>query len=166
MDEYLEFKIQKQRGDNSMCTIKTTTRWKFLKKVALTSATATFFAPYLSNAASTAAEKTTIRKQKANTTAGITLPLIGVEACACVDSLFWGCSPKEDGDLKQVFDYAVSKELVFFDTAELYGLGLSESLIGKFSNNYPSDIADTVKVATNFAALPFRTKPQSVVNAF
>ena len=91
---------------------------------------------------------------------------MGVEACACVDSLFWGCSPKEDGDLKQVFDYAVSKELVFFDTAELYGLGLSESLIGKFSDNYPSDIADTVKIATNFAALPFRTKPQSVVNAF
>jgi len=157
MDENFELKTQKQT--------KTTTRRKFLKKVALTSATATFFAPYLSNAASTAAEKTTVRKQKANTTTGITLPPMGLGAWAWGDSLFWGYSPKEDGDLKQVFDYAVSKELAFFDTAELYGLGRSESLIGKFSNNYPSDIADTVKVATKFAALPFRTKPQSVVNA-
>mmetsp|Transcript_32032 Transcript_32032/g.48985 ORF Transcript_32032/g.48985 Transcript_32032/m.48985 type:complete len:284 (+) Transcript_32032:381-1232(+) len=50
----------------------------------------------------------------------------------------------------------------FFDTAELYGLGRSESLIGQFRKEYPEV---KVQVATKFAALPFRTKPQDVVNA-
>ena len=43
-----------------------------------------------------------------------------------------GYRPSEDGELREVFDFAVDHGVNFFDTAELYGLGRSESLIGQF----------------------------------
>ena len=60
------------------------------------------------------------------------LPPIGLGAWAWGDSLFWGYDKKNDDQLKEVFEYALSKNLAFFDTAELYGLGRSEELLGKF----------------------------------
>jgi pyridoxine 4-dehydrogenase len=85
-------------------------------------------------------------------------------AWAWGDSIFWGYDPKQDNDLKEVFDYAVSKNLAFFDTAELYGLGRSETLLGNFRKDAGKD-ADKVQIATKFAAFPFRTKPNDVVKA-
>lgn len=63
----------------------------------------------------------------------LTLPPLGLGAWAWGDSLFWGYDPRKDDELKEVFDYAVSKN-AFFDTAEAYGLGRSEELLGKFRN--------------------------------
>ena len=48
------------------------------------------------------------------------------------------------------------------DTAELYGLGRSEELIGKFGKDFDES---KIQVATKFAALPFRTKATDVVKA-
>ena len=45
----------------------------------------------------------------------------------------------------------------------MYGLGRSEELIGKFARQNPK--ADSIEVATKFAALPWRTKPSDVVEA-
>jgi len=95
----------------------------------------------------------------------ISLPPIGLGAWAWGDSIFWGYDKKNDGDLAEVFDYAVSKDLAFFDTAELYGFGRSEQLLGDFRAKYPPEQADKVQIASKFAAFPFRTKPQDVVNA-
>jgi pyridoxine 4-dehydrogenase len=89
---------------------------------------------------------------------------MGLGAWAWGDSIFWGYNPKEDDDLHQVFDYALSKNLAFFDTAELYGLGRSETLIGNFREE-AGDNGNKVQVATKFAALPFRTKSEDVVKA-
>lgn len=71
---------------------------------------------------------------------------------------------KNDDELRQVFDFAVqsTKGPVLLDTAEIYGLGRSESLIGEFSKAYPPD---KIQVATKFAALPWCTKAQDVVTA-
>ena len=66
--------------------------------------------------------------------------------------------------MKDVFDYAVSKELAFFDTAELYGIGRSESLLGNFRQKAGMDGKD-VQIATKFAPLPFKTKSNDVVKA-
>ena len=93
------------------------------------------------------------------------LPPIGLGAWAWGDSLFWGYDKKNDGDLADVFDYAVGRDLAFFDTAELYGIGRSEKLLGEFRKKYPKEQADKVQIASKFAALPFRTKAQDVVNA-
>lgn len=92
------------------------------------------------------------------------LPPMGLGAWAWGDSIFWGYDKKQDDDLKQVFDYAVSKNLAFFDTAELYGIGRSETLLGNFRLASGTE-GEKVQIATKFAALPFRTKAKDVVNA-
>jgi len=91
------------------------------------------------------------------------LPPMGLGCWSWGDSFFWGYNPKNDGDLKVVFDYAVKNySPVLIDTAEIYGFGRSESLLGEFS----SGISDEQTVmATKFAALPFRTKPENVLKA-
>mmetsp|Transcript_686 Transcript_686/g.2048 ORF Transcript_686/g.2048 Transcript_686/m.2048 type:complete len:410 (-) Transcript_686:126-1355(-) len=95
----------------------------------------------------------------------IDLPPIGLGAWAWGDSVFWGYDKKNDDDLKEVFDYALSKDLAFFDTAEIYGFGRSETLLGQFRDAYPKEQSDKVQIASKFAAFPFRTKPKDVVNA-
>jgi len=91
---------------------------------------------------------------------------MGLGAWAWGDSIFWGYNPKNDQDLKEVFNYAVEKNLAFFDTAELYGLGRSETLLGDFRNELTNaDDVEKVKIATKFAALPYRTKADDVVKA-
>lgn len=99
----------------------------------------------------------------------IELPPLGLGAWAWGDSLFWGYNPKNDAELNKVFDYAMTQQsnqkgskTTLFDTAELYGLGRSESLIGEFAQKYPPQ---QVQIATKFAPLPWRTKPQDVVKA-
>ena len=99
------------------------------------------------------------------------LPPIGLGCWAWGDSLFWGYNPSQDKDLNEVFDYVVSKtssspsSSVLLDTAEVYGLGRSESLIGDFSKNLSAETQEKVVVATKFAPVPFRTKPENVVKA-
>lgn len=98
-------------------------------------------------------------------TPAIDLPPMGLGAWAWGDPLFWGYSSKEDDELKRVFDYAVADSRTpktLFDTAEIYGLGgRSETLLGKFRETS----GDKVMIATKFAALPFRTKPNDVLDA-
>jgi pyridoxine 4-dehydrogenase len=72
---------------------------------------------------------------------------------------------KNDEELHKVFDYAIQNSkspTTLLDTAELYGLGRSETLIGEFSKAYPQE---KIQVATKFAALPWRTKATDVVQA-
>ena len=98
----------------------------------------------------------------------IQLPPIGLGAWAWGDSVFWKYDKKNDDELEKVFDYAVQESkfsTTLLDTAELYGLGRSESLIGQFSKNLDATQQDKIQVATKFAALPFRTKPDDVVKA-
>ena len=95
----------------------------------------------------------------------IELPPLGLGAWAWGDSLFWGYNKKNDDELKDVFDYAIQNsrsKTTLLDTAEIYGFGRSETLIGDFSKSYPQE---KVQVATKFAALPIRTKAKDVVAA-
>ena len=95
-----------------------------------------------------------------NIAPSIKLPPMGLGAWAWGDSVFWKYDKKEDEELHKVFDYAVEKTTspVLFDTAELYGFGRSEKLIGEFSKSFAQD---KVQIATKFAALPFRTKSEN-----
>ena len=65
--------------------------------------------------------------------------------------------------MEEVFKYAVNNGGGFFDTAELYGIGRSEKLIGEFENRF--QLSDKVSVATKFAPFPWRTTRESVVKA-
>ena len=71
----------------------------------------------------------------------------------------------QDSDLQEVFNLAVSSGNGFFDTAELYGLGRSESLISDFTSQLPPSLQSGVSVATKFAPLPWKTSRQDVVKA-
>lgn len=97
--------------------------------------------------------------------APLKLPPMGLGCWSWGDSLFWGYDPRNDADLRSVFEYATSNHApVLFDSAELYGFGRSETLLGEYSRSILSDPGD-IFVATKFAALPWRTKPSSVVDA-
>jgi len=93
----------------------------------------------------------------------LVLPRLGLGAWAWGDTLFWGYDDKKDNELAEVFDYSVSKGVKLFDTAEVYGLGRSETLLGQFAARNPA--ASDIEVATKFAALPWRTKPGDVLEA-
>ena len=90
----------------------------------------------------------------------LAFPEMGIGAWAWGDSLFWGYDPREDAALDDVFKFVAKRDDGFVDTAELYGLGRSESLVGEFSRKH-----GRVTVATKFAALPWRTKRGAVVAA-
>jgi aryl-alcohol dehydrogenase-like predicted oxidoreductase len=78
---------------------------------------------------------------------------MGTGTWAWGDKLYWGYGQDYDEkDLGAVFDACLSMELNFFDTAEVYGQGVSESLIGAFLKK----TSKPVKVATKFMPYPWR----------
>lgn len=90
-----------------------------------------------------------------------TVPL-GVGAWAWGDEGFWGYG-KEYGqsDVAAAFDASLKAGIRFFDTAELYGNGESERLLGYLARTS----RDPVLVASKFAPLPWRVKPQALQHA-
>eukprot|EP00984_Skeletonema_dohrnii_P029277 scaffold19743_cov100-Skeletonema_dohrnii-CCMP3373.AAC.1 len=98
----------------------------------------------------------------------ISLPPIGLGAWSWGDSLFWGYDKKNDDELKNVFQYALDNKLpAFFDTAEAYGFGRSEELIGNFRDELckTPEEREKVLVASKFAPLPWRSSREEVVKA-
>jgi len=95
------------------------------------------------------------------TASPLVLPAIGIGAWSWGDSLFWGYDSKNDGELKELFDYYAAMPDPFFDTAEIYGFGRSEQLLGEFERAS----GKKVKLASKFAALPWKTTRGDVVKA-
>ena len=91
----------------------------------------------------------------------LVLPPIGIGAWAWGDSLFWGYDSKKDGELRELFDYYADMPNALFDTAEIYGFGRSETLLGEFERAS----GKRVNIASKFAALPWKTSRQDVVKA-
>jgi aryl-alcohol dehydrogenase-like predicted oxidoreductase len=78
------------------------------------------------------------------------------------DKLFWnygdGYGPEQ---LEAAFTAALDAGVTFFDTAEVYGLGLSEKFLGQFIKKAEKP----VQLATKFGPLPWRFTGQSVSDA-
>ena len=69
------------------------------------------------------------------------------------DRLVWGFgSGYSDDDVRQAFKASLDAGISFFDTAELYGFGTSEKLLGRFVR----ETGAAVQVATKFAPYPWR----------
>lgn len=79
------------------------------------------------------------------------------------DRMMWGYGSGvySDEDLWEVFKYAIDCGVNFFDTAELYGLGRSESILGRFIDKSGANVV----VATKFMPYPFRLHNSSLVRA-
>lgn len=83
-------------------------------------------------------------------------PPVGVGTWAWGDTRVWGYG-KEYGeaDVRAAFDAAIDAGARFFDTAELYGWGESERLLGQFMRRDGAPRTD-VAVATKFLPVPWR----------
>ena len=92
----------------------------------------------------------------------ISLPDLGIGTWSWGDRLFWGYgSDYGETEVAKAFEAAVDNGATFFDTAEVYGLGESERLIGRFLAR--SD--RSVQIATKYLPLPWRFNSQAVADA-
>ncbi len=78
------------------------------------------------------------------------------------DKLFWNYGNDYGSEqVEQAFNAAIEAGITFFDTAEVYGLGLSEELLGQFMKKTDKQ----VQIATKFGPLPWRFSAESVSDA-
>ncbi|MFW6264325.1 MAG: aldo/keto reductase [Cyanobacteriota bacterium] len=93
---------------------------------------------------------------------GAVVPALGIGTWAWGDKLFWNYgSDYGASQVREAFDAAVEAGITFFDTAEVYGMGESESLLGQFIK----DSGYSVDIATKYGPLPWRFTAQSVSDA-
>lgn len=104
---------------------------------------------------------------------GVAVTKLGVGAWSWGDTTYWNEFRWDDTKLKAAkgaFDASIDCGITFFDTAEVYGAGVSgainsESLLGRFINERQRKEQVDVAVATKFAALPWRFGRGSVICA-
>ncbi len=102
------------------------------------------------------------RQNNAGDTSGLEQIEIGIGTWAWGDRIFWGYGRGyTDEDLKAVFQYCYQAGFDFFDTAEVYGQGRSERLLGKFIG----ESGEKVRIATKFMPLPWRLGPTALLKA-
>ena len=84
---------------------------------------------------------------------------LGVGTWSWGDSLFWQYGKGYGADdIRQAFKASLAAGVTFFDTAEVYGLGKSEELLGQFIQATETPVA----VATKYFPLPWRINAQAV----
>lgn len=87
---------------------------------------------------------------------------MGTGTWAWGDKLVWGFgSGYSDDDVRAAFDASVSAGVTFFDTAEMYGFGTSERLLGRFIR----ESGQKAYVATKFFPLPWRLTKGQLIRA-
>ncbi|GAB4377705.1 MAG: aldo/keto reductase [Elainellaceae cyanobacterium] len=94
-------------------------------------------------------------------TNGPTVAPLGIGTWAWGDTLFWDYGKEYDAsELQAAFKTALELGIQFFDTAEIYGFGESERLLGQFmqQTNQP------VQIATKYFPLPWRFTEQAVAD--
>jgi aryl-alcohol dehydrogenase-like predicted oxidoreductase len=88
---------------------------------------------------------------------------LGIGTWAWGDRLFWGYGRGgyTDVDLQAAFEVSREAGINFFDTAELYGRGRSEHLLGQFVRTESKHVV----VATKFFPYPWRLRQKSLLRA-
>jgi pyridoxine 4-dehydrogenase len=99
----------------------------------------------------------------------LSLPLMGCGTWAWGNRLLWGYEPNMDAELQAVFNLCVENGVTLFDTGDSYGTGKlngrSETLLGRFTQEYQGPNADNICIATKLAPYPWRLTRQSMVSA-
>ena len=91
----------------------------------------------------------------------VAVPSLGIGTWSWGDRLFWGYgSDYGEAEVERAFTAAVESGATFFDTAEVYGLGESEKLIGRFLKR----TSQPVQIATKYFPLPWRFNGQAVAD--
>jgi aryl-alcohol dehydrogenase-like predicted oxidoreductase len=93
---------------------------------------------------------------------GITVPALGIGTWSWGDTGFWGYGKAyTHDDIMQSYRFCVDNGLYFFDTAEVYGRGESERLLGEARREDGRPIV----IASKFAPLPGRFSPKTLLDA-
>lgn len=93
---------------------------------------------------------------------GVRLAPLGIGTWAWGDKLFWNYGKDYDAaQLREAFHAAVDAGITLFDTAEIYGLGESEKLLGQFMK----ERSQPVQIATKYFPLPWRFNGDAVADA-
>lgn len=88
--------------------------------------------------------------------------LMGIGAWAWGDRFVWGYGKGYSlADLREVFEISIRSGITFFDTAEVYGQGESENILGQFLET----AQQKVFIATKFMPFPWRLSRQALINA-
>ena len=88
---------------------------------------------------------------------------MGVGTWAWGDRHVWGYGSNYGAaDIREAFERSVAEGLRFFDTAEVYGSGEAERLLGGFLRERP---VTGVRVATKFMPFPWRWRTATLVAA-
>lgn len=78
---------------------------------------------------------------------------LGIGCWQWGERFYWGYGQDyQDADIRQAFDTSLAAGARFFDTAEIYGSGHSERMLGEFLKT----TSETLKVATKFMPYPWR----------
>lgn len=78
---------------------------------------------------------------------------LGIGTWAWGDRLYWGYGKEyAEKEVRAAFDTCIGNGIRFFDTAEVYGQGKSESLLGKFIK----DIDAPITIASKLMPFPWR----------
>lgn len=92
----------------------------------------------------------------------IEVTALGIGTWAWGDTLFWNYGKEYDAtDVEAAFNAAIASGVTFFDTAEVYGLGESERLLGNFCQQTEQSVA----IATKYGPAPWRWSADAVHEA-
>ncbi|MGD2249069.1 MAG: aldo/keto reductase [Candidatus Methanofastidiosia archaeon] len=87
---------------------------------------------------------------------------LGIGTWSWGDQMIWGYGHDyNEEDLKKAFYTCIQHGINFFDTAEAYGWGQSERLLGQFVKEYNQNVV----VATKFLPSPWRLRTSSLLHA-
>ena len=82
---------------------------------------------------------------------------LGFGTWAWGDRLMWGYGKGySESDLREAFEAVLASGVNFFDTAEVYGLGRSERMLGRFVREDPEIEPEDLVIASKFMPFPFR----------
>jgi aryl-alcohol dehydrogenase-like predicted oxidoreductase len=89
-------------------------------------------------------------------------PELGIGTWAWGDSWYWGYNKGySESDVYAAFQASLESGITFFDTAESYGMGQSERLLGQFMRRTETPIT----IATKFAPFPWRLRGADLLRA-
>lgn len=87
---------------------------------------------------------------------------VGIGTWSWGDRIFWGYGDHYgETEVADAFQSAIQSGISLFDTAEIYGWGESERLLGKFSQ----DCQQPVYLATKYGPVPWRLGEDAVLQA-
>ena len=92
----------------------------------------------------------------------VEIPKLGIGAWSWGSRFFWSYGTTHtDDDIRQAFEASVAGGVGFFDTAEAYGRGHSERILGQLIK----DTQHEVVIATKFMPYPWRLRRVDLISA-